>query len=644
MFSLLFLSTLAQTAASQTSMVLTTKDSSPDDVMCKDSTIPIVSNIITREDMETVFIIYEDEQDACVNSLIDSISHHTKIQYTQQDALGKQLTSVISELVLKENIDIMRRTLNFVMLCSAQCIQYALATGHEVDVKVGRKSVLRHFSKWIALSSDDTSILVQHQTFDNIVLLSQSKNSTKKELSTLMWAAGGRRWDVLDSGSTISISNITLFPNMAFGLNGRKLLVVSLEWKPYSVKVRDTGNISYTGISDEFMEHLSVRFNFSYQYVEPADGQWGEKMDNGSYTGIVGTLQREEADICSVPYAYNVERAKVMQFTYFMHSGSTTVMYKKSEDANKTWKVLIACFKWEVYIVGGIVLSVVGLMHIFLVRTTPYPSKILEAERKSSLIAGFTMSITAPLAQSSTHSPVFDSGRMLFSFWWLFCLVMAAVYRGNLMAFLTVSRTFVPFRSIEELANQDVYDVGSTAGTYHSLAIQTSNQTVMKKLWKKIEKTRQESPANRDAEHQFQLQRLHEGYYALIETSTLADNIMSDTCSLARMREGFLPSTGGMTFPVYSPLARLFYLELMTVMEAGLERKWYSKWVPSQDSCSDDSIAVGVSALRIQDYYSALAACVVGIGAALLVLLGETYISELLPRTESKRSRDKGPG
>ncbi|XP_067671699.1 probable glutamate receptor [Haliotis asinina] len=644
MFSLLFLSTLVQSAASQTRMVLTTTDRKPDEVVCKESTIPIVSSIIDREGMDTVFVIYEDEEDVCVNSLIDSISHHTQIQYTQQEAFGKQLTSVISELVQKENIDVMRRTLNFVILCSSRCIQYSLATGHEVDLKVGRKSVLRHFSKWIALSSDDTPILVQNQTFDNIVLLSQSKNSTKRELSTLMWAAGGRWWDVLDSGNTINISSITLFPNMAFGLNGRKLLVVSLEWKPYSLKVRDTGNISYTGISDEFMEHLSTRFNFSYQYVEPSDGQWGEKMDNGSYTGIVGTLQREEADICSVPYAYSVERAKVMQFTYFMHSGFTTVMYKKSEDANKTWKVLLACFKWEVYIVGGIVLSVVGLMHVFLIRSTPYPSKILAAEKKTSMVAGFTMSITAPLAQSSAQPPVFDSGRMLFSCWWLFCLIMAAVYRGNLMAFLTVSRTFVPFRSIEELANQDEYDVGSSPGTYHSLAIQSSNQTVMKKLWKKIEKTRQESPENRDAEHQFQLQRLHKGYYALLETSTIADNIMSETCSLARMREGFLPSTGGMTFPLYSPLARLFYLELMTVMETGLERKWYSKWVPSQDSCPDDSITVGVSALRIQEYYSALAACVVGIGAAVLVLLGETYMFELIPRSHSKRSRDKGPG
>ncbi|XP_046379583.1 uncharacterized protein LOC124151242 [Haliotis rufescens] len=177
MFSLLFLYTLAQTATSETNHGLATKDSNRDEIRCKENTIPIVSNIITSEDMETVFVIYEDELDACVNALSDSLSHHIKIQYTKPDALSRQIISVIDELAKKENIEMMRRTLNFVIICSAKCIQYSLAMGRELDAKVGRKSVMRHFSKWIALPSDDRTILVQNQTFDNIVLLSQSQAS-----------------------------------------------------------------------------------------------------------------------------------------------------------------------------------------------------------------------------------------------------------------------------------------------------------------------------------------------------------------------------------------------------------------------------------------------------------------------------------
>lgn len=71
-----------------------------------------------------VIIIFSD---ACVNALSDSLSHHIKIQYTKPDALSRQIISVIDELAKRENIETMRRTLNFVIICSAKCIQYSLA-------------------------------------------------------------------------------------------------------------------------------------------------------------------------------------------------------------------------------------------------------------------------------------------------------------------------------------------------------------------------------------------------------------------------------------------------------------------------------------------------------------------------------------
>lgn len=39
----------------------TLPDTNRDEIRCKENTIPIVSSIISSEDMETVFVIYEDE-------------------------------------------------------------------------------------------------------------------------------------------------------------------------------------------------------------------------------------------------------------------------------------------------------------------------------------------------------------------------------------------------------------------------------------------------------------------------------------------------------------------------------------------------------------------------------------------------------
>ena len=38
--------------------------------------------------------------------------------------------------------------------------------------------------------------------------------------------------------------------------------------------------------------------NFTYSLKLPPDKQWGSKMANGSWTGIIGELLHQRADIC----------------------------------------------------------------------------------------------------------------------------------------------------------------------------------------------------------------------------------------------------------------------------------------------------------------------------------------------------------
>ncbi|XP_046363550.1 uncharacterized protein LOC124140174 [Haliotis rufescens] len=151
----------------------------------------------------------------------------------------------------------------------------------------------------------------------------------------------------------------------------------------------------------------------------------------------------------------------------------------------------------------------------------------------------------------------------------------------------------------------------------------------------KIQKTQNSSPKSGDADYVYQLQRLHEGYFAYMQSNVASDVIMNGTCSLAKMKEAFLPTVSSMTFPLHSPLARLFYSEILTAMDRGLSPKWYGTWVPSQESCYEESLNVGVSALYIQDYYSAFASCAVGLGLALIVLLGETLISHIMRKVRT---------
>ena len=62
--------------------------------------------------------------------------------------------------------------------------------------------------------------------------------------------------------------------------------------------------------------------------------------------------------------------------------------------------------------------------------------------------------------------PRSNSGRTMVSVWFLFCLVIAATYSGNLIAFLTVTKEKIPFNSLAELATlDDTYTWGTIGGT-----------------------------------------------------------------------------------------------------------------------------------------------------------------------------------
>ena len=49
-------------------------------------------------------------------------------------------------------------------------------------------------------------------------------------------------------------------------------------------------------------------------------------------------------------------------------------------------------------------------------------------------------------------------------FWWFFAIIMSATYTGNLIAALAVPGSSLQFNTLEDLANQNEYQVGVENG------------------------------------------------------------------------------------------------------------------------------------------------------------------------------------
>ena len=57
------------------------------------------------------------------------------------------------------------------------------------------------------------------------------------------------------------------------------------------------------------------------------------------------------------------------------------------------------------------------------------------------------------------------SARMFVSAWWLFCVIIAAIYSGNLTASFAVTLYDPSFTTLQEMLQEGTYDFGTVPGT-----------------------------------------------------------------------------------------------------------------------------------------------------------------------------------
>merc|ERR1711974_421098 len=76
--------------------------------------------------------------------------------------------------------------------------------------------------------------------------------------------------------------------------------------------------VSYTKGEDctdfRILDTIAEFYKIRVEVKEPADGQWGQEMENGSWTGVVGTVVKREADL-SMNLALTGAREKVIDYS-----------------------------------------------------------------------------------------------------------------------------------------------------------------------------------------------------------------------------------------------------------------------------------------------------------------------------------------
>ncbi|XP_050718993.1 uncharacterized protein LOC126999901 isoform X2 [Eriocheir sinensis] len=185
-----------------------------------------------------------------------------------------------------------------------------------------------------------------------------------------------------------------------------------------------------------------------YEVRQPPDGQWGVRNESGHFTGIVGSLEREEADL-SMVLIPTPDRLKVMDHSRLYGEGTFVIISLKPQPPAPTW-AFVESFRgtlWLELLAVAVTWGVLLWMMLKLWASWGNENKVTWNSLTSSILYGF-----GALLEDPPHRPPTNiSAQVMVGWWWLVCIIITAAYRSALISHLTIPGLTRPINTFDDL-------------------------------------------------------------------------------------------------------------------------------------------------------------------------------------------------
>ncbi|KAK4317316.1 hypothetical protein Pmani_011580 [Petrolisthes manimaculis] len=238
-------------------------------------------------------------------------------------------------------------------------------------------------------------------------------------------------------GHRLRVETIALFPFMDYKATG----------------LQDRSVLQKDSLNKRVLEVLAKKLNFTYVIYEAPMRTTGVEDKNGNYNGLMGQLQREEADLSSI-LALTLFRFKVADFVRICPTDKVTVISLKPTLLPQQL-ALVRPFAGEVWFGVGIGVVVWGITTWSLQWLWNRLVGRLRVHLSTFLLYGWGALTEQPPLDPSVNL----SGQMLVGWWLVFCLIISTGFKSSLIAHLTVQGKTKPIETL-----RDLVEVGGGGG------------------------------------------------------------------------------------------------------------------------------------------------------------------------------------
>lgn len=222
----------------------------------------------------------------------------------------------------------------------------------------------------------------------------------------------------------------------------------------FEVDTQTDGEMVITGgLEEEYLKVLSKSLNFKMKILAPADGEWGRETENGSWTGLVGMVLRNESDIGIGGLAVTEKRHKVIDYSAPYRYTYLTFATNLSPKLPK-FTAFLYPFTLELWIALAMLLIAMPFVFKLLL------SKKVSLGENLFYILKPLLSESLLIRHNGTTRDYFLLGGSLAGSMFLTCC-----YSANLLSFLTIPLNERGIQNIKQLS-EEVAHGGFIAGAF----------------------------------------------------------------------------------------------------------------------------------------------------------------------------------
>ncbi|XP_012278038.1 glutamate [NMDA] receptor subunit 1 [Orussus abietinus] len=352
-----------------------------------------------------------------------------------------------------------------------------------------------------------------------------------------------------------------------------------------TTETNNTETYCCKGYCVDLLKELSTVINFTYNLALSPDGQFGSytiKNSSGGkkeWSGLVGELVNERADMIVAPLTINPERAEFIEFSKpFKYQGITILEKKPSRSS--TLVSFLQPFSNTLWILVMVSVHVVALVLYLLDRFSPFGRFKLantdgteeDALNLSSAIwFAWGVLLNSGIGEGTPRS---FSARVLGMVWAGFAMIIVASYTANLAAFLVLERPKTKLTGINDARLRNTMEnltcatvKGSAVDMYFRRQVELSN------MYRTMEANNYDTAE--DAIHDVKIGKL----MAFIWDSSRLEFEAAQDCELVTAGELFGRSGYGIGLQKASPWADAVTLAILDFHESGFMESLDNEWI-----------------------------------------------------------------